>query len=118
MFLNIPQYSLIVVDYFYRKKLHRRKNRQNEVEIQMDDVHLILGDQFSSLQTFLRSAFCVKCEDQTHIEKFRIFLDDTNDIIFDGYCGKCGTAVSRYIETGESSGSSEIAMHIRAVRKL
>jgi hypothetical protein len=84
----------------------------------MEDVQLILGGQFSSLQTFLKSAYCAKCEDQTRIEKFRIFLDDTNDIIFDGYCCKCGSAVSRYIETGESSGSSEIAMHIRTVTKL
>jgi hypothetical protein len=96
----------------------RRKNRQNEIEIQMEDVELIMGKNFPLLETFLRSVFCEKCSDQTKIENFRIFLDDTNDIIFDGSCATCKNAVARYVETGESTTSSDIATHIRAVKRM
>lgn len=96
----------------------RRKNRQNEIEIQLDDVELIMGRNFPLLETFLRSVFCKQCSDQTRIENFRIFLDDANDIIFVGRCARCDNEVSRYVETGESTASSEIAVHIRAVKRM
>ncbi len=96
----------------------RRKNRQNEIEIQPEDVELIMGKNYPSLQSILKSVFCAQCSDQTAIENYKIYLDDTNDIIFDGHCSRCKGSVSRYVETGESSSSSEVAMHIRAIKKI
>ena len=98
--------------------LFRRKNRQNEIEIQMEDVELIMGRNFPLLKSILKSVFCERCSGQTKIEDFRILLDDTNDIIFDGRCTACKSEVSRYVETGESTASSNMAIHIRSVKKL
>lgn len=98
--------------------LFRRKNRQNEIEIQMEDVELIMGRNFQLLESILKSVFCERCSGQTKIEDFKILLDDTNDIIFDGRCATCKNEVSRYVETGESTASSDMATHIRSVKKL
>ena len=96
----------------------RRKNRQNEIQIQLEDVELIMGKNYPSLRSILTSVFCARCSDQTSIENYKIYLDDTNDIIFDGHCSKCESQVSRYVETGESTLSSEVAMHIRSIKRM
>ena len=95
-----------------------RPNRQNEIEIQLPDVELILGQEYPSLNEFLTSSFCRVCDGNSTVTKFKIFLDDTNDIIFEGECSKCCYPVARYIETGESRKSTEAAHHIRAIMKL
>lgn len=98
--------------------MYRRKNRQNEIEIHLEDVELIMGKNYSRLPAILKTVFCTQCSGQTTIEKFRIYLDDTNDIIFDGFCSRCNDPVSRYVETGESLPSCEIAAHIRNVKRI
>lgn len=95
--------------------MYRRKNRLNEVEIQLEDVELIMGKDFLRLPVFLNSAFCTKCSGQTSVENFKIYLDDANDIIFDGTCVTCKNNVSRYIETGISGSTEEVARHIRSI---
>lgn len=94
----------------------RRKNRQNEVEIQLEDVELVMGRDYARLHIFLNSVFCTQCSNQTSIEDYRIFLDDTHDLIFEGHCVACKNGVSRYIETGESFSTAGVAWHIREVK--
>ena len=96
--------------------MYRRKNRQNEIEIQLEDVEIIMGNDFPRLPYFLSTVFCDNCSGQTTIKDYTIFLDDTYDIIFDGRCDVCRSSVSRYIETGEGKSTAEAAKHIRIVK--
>lgn len=96
--------------------MNRRKNRQNEIEISLEDVELIMGKNFQKLHIFLESAFCIECSGQTAVVDYVIYLDDVNDLIFEGYCLKCKAPVSRYIETGGSPSAAEFAGHIREVK--
>jgi hypothetical protein len=98
--------------------MYRRKNRQNEIEIQLEDVELILSENYPSLDFFLSSVYCAQCQNSTEVKDLRIYLDDSNDIILDGSCINCKQPVSRYIETGESVSSAEAAKHIRAVKHI
>lgn len=98
--------------------MQRRLNRKNEIHISLEDVQLIMGKEYSRLDIFLSNVFCANCSDNTTIENYSIFLDDTNDVIFDGQCVKCKQPVARYIETGEGVSSREIAEHIRVIKKM
>jgi hypothetical protein len=96
--------------------MYRRENRQNEIEIFMEDVELIMGNDYGKLPVFLQSAFCAKCSGSVTIMNYKIYLDDRQDIIFEGICSTCKGPVSRYIETGGSPATENIARHIRAVK--
>jgi hypothetical protein len=96
----------------------RRANRKNEIAITIEDIVLIMGNDYGEIDSFLSSTFCRRCEDQTTITDFAIYLDDTNDIIFDGKCIHCHEPVARYIETGESEKSADMARHIRNVNTI
>lgn len=96
--------------------MFRRKNRQNEIQIQLEDVEIIMGKDYARLPFFLSTVFCETCSGQTKIDDYTIFVDDTNDLIFDGKCVMCNTSVARYIETGESKSTAEAARHIRHIK--
>lgn len=96
--------------------MRRRKSRQNEIPIQMEDVEIILGKEFHKLSTFLSTVFCPHCSGMTTIENYTIFLDDNHDVIFDGQCITCRQPVSRYIETGVLPPTEPIAKHIRMIK--
>lgn len=96
--------------------MYKRKNRQNEIPISIEDVELILGKNFKLLDIFLNSTFCKTCDGQTLITEYKIYLDDVCDIIFDGKCSLCHDNVSRYVETGVSLSSLEMARHIRMIK--
>ena len=98
--------------------MYRRKNRQNEIPVELEDVEIILDKEFPGIHVFLNSAFCEACSGQTTVEAYTIFLDDVNDLIFEGRCSKCKAPVARYVETGESRSAVEAARHIRIVKKL
>lgn len=98
--------------------MYRRRNRQNEISVDLEDVEIILDKEFPSLNVFLDSTFCQSCSGQTSIENYTIYLDDVNDLIFDGYCTKCKGPVARYVETGESRVAAGAARHIRTIKKL
>lgn len=98
--------------------MYRRKNRQNEIEIQLEDVELILSENYPTLDFFLSNVYCARCQNSTDVKDLKIFLDDSNDIILDGSCINCKQPVSRYIETGESAISADIAKHIRAIKGI
>jgi hypothetical protein len=97
--------------------MYRRKNRQNEIKITLEDVELIMGKEYTRLNIFLNSAFCASCSGTVSVINYQIYLDDVHDIIFDGVCGQCHSPVSRYIETGISQASENIARHIRMIKK-
>jgi hypothetical protein len=95
-----------------------RQNRQNEIKIDMDDVDMIMGDNYGQIDKFLTSSFCRGCRSQTTIVRYTPFLDDVNDVILEGECIKCGSPIARYIETGASRKSASMAKHIRNVKSL
>lgn len=95
-----------------------RSNRQNEIQIDMDDVAMIMGNAYGPIEKFLMSSFCKSCREQVTIVNYVPHLDDVNDIILVGECNVCKGPVVRFIETGVSRKSASVAKHIRNVRML
>lgn len=87
------------------------------IEITGEDIKLIMGDSFTFFPQLLDNCFCAKREDhQTTIINYRAY-NNLQDISLQGECAKCGQAVGRYIETGESKESVEAADHVRNLKK-
>lgn len=95
-----------------------RANRQNEIQIDMEDVAMIMGNDYGPIDKFLKSSFCKACQEQVTIINYIPHLDDVNDIILDGECNECKEPIARFIETGVSGKSASVAKHIRNVRTL
>jgi hypothetical protein len=97
-----------------------KKHRDKEIKIDIEDVQLIMGDDFQRFERYLNNVFCGKCSKGTMsitIANYEIFLNALNDLVLRGTCNKCGGAVARYIETGESQDKSEVAKHIKMVKE-
>lgn len=88
-----------------------------DIEIEMEDVGLIMGEDFDELDILLNSTFCSACKQHvTTIVDYNIYMNKIDDIIFKGKCKACGSPVVKYIETGESKSMGEIARHIRMLK--
>jgi len=95
-----------------------RKKRSGEIEIDIEDVRIIMGDEFDDLHLCLETTFCGECPDHnTTIENYKIYLDKLDDLVFVGQCVKCKGAVVRVVETGETKDTAEIARHIKMIKK-
>jgi len=95
-----------------------RKKRPDEIEIDIEDVKIIMGDEFDELHLCLETTFCGECPDHnTTIENFKIYLDKLNDLVFVGQCFKCKGPVTRVVETGETKDTADVARHIKMIKK-
>jgi hypothetical protein len=94
------------------------KQKPDEIEIDIEDVKIILGDKFDELDLFLGTTFCGDCPvHNTTIENYKIYLDKLDDLVFVGQCVKCKGQVIRVVETGETKGTAEVARHIKTIQK-
>jgi hypothetical protein len=99
-------------------KFKKQKKEPGDIEIGMDDVEIIMGDDYTHLDMILNNVFCMNCPDNnTTIDKFQIYLTKLDDIVFRGQCVKCGHPVGRYLETGENKLMADVARHIRTIKK-
>ncbi|UXE68922.1 MAG: hypothetical protein KA713_10220 [Chryseotalea sp. WA131a] len=95
-----------------------RKKRLDEIEVDIEDVEIIMGDEFSKLHLCLETTFCGECRPHnTTIENYKIYLDKLDDLVFVGKCIKCKGTVVRVVETGETKDKAEIARHIKMIKK-
>jgi hypothetical protein len=96
-----------------------RKRDPGEIEIHIEDVEIIMGDDFRHLDKVLNSIYCSHCKNgySGTIENYKIYLNKLDDIIFVGDCTKCKNYVARYLETGETISKAEVARHIRTIKK-
>lgn len=95
-----------------------RKQRPDEIEIDIEDVKIIMSDEFDKLHLCLETTFCGECTDHsTTIENYKIYLDKLDDLIFVGQCIKCKGPVTRVVETGETKETAEVARHIKMIKK-
>ena len=96
-----------------------RKKEPGEIEIQMEDVEIILGDDVVHLDKIINHVYCAHCEVgyNSTIENYTIYLNKLDDVLFVGQCAKCKNYVARYVETGENHSKAEIARHIRTIKK-
>ncbi len=96
-----------------------RKKQPGEIEILIEDVEIIMGEDIIHLDRILNSVYCSYCKNSYSgtIENYTIYLNKLDDIIFEGQCKKCKNRVARYVETGETISKAEIARHIRTVKK-
>jgi RNase P subunit RPR2 len=92
--------------------------KRNEIRIDIDDIKIIMQDDFIHFQKILDNVFCRNCDFQTTtIVNYKAYLNKLNDIILKGECKKCGGKVARYIESGESEEKFAAADHIRNIKK-
>jgi hypothetical protein len=96
-----------------------KKKQPGEIEIHMEDVEIIMGDDFKHLEQILRTVYCLHCNKgyTSAMENYKIYLNKLDDIIFQGQCATCKNDVARYLETGETTAKAEIARHIRTIKK-
>lgn len=96
-----------------------RKKQPGEIEIHIEDVEIIMGDDFIHLDRLLNNVYCSHCKNSYNgtIENYKIYLNKLDDIIFVGQCTECKERVARYIETGETISKAEIARHVRTIKK-
>ena len=100
-------------------KKERNKRDPGEIKIHIEDVEIIMGDDFRHLDRVLNSIYCSHCKNgySGTIENYKIYLNKLDDIIFVGDCTKCKNYVARYLETGETTSKAEVARHIRTIKK-
>jgi len=91
---------------------------RKEIEINLEDVELIMGENIHFLNKCIENCFCRNCNPSlTTITNYRFYLNELEDIILKGECIKCSSPVARYIETGENKESAGMAKHIREIVK-
>ena len=74
------------------------------LEITGEDLKFIYGDDYDIFnQKIIQNCYCANCKTsyQSTIVNYKIFLNDLNDIILEGFCKTCNQPISRYLETGE-----------------
>ena len=76
-----------------------------EVRISEDQLRFIYGDEYDFfVNKILPNCYCGQCADSGYhstITNYEAFLNDLNDVILQGFCGKCGSKIGRYLEMGE-----------------
>ena len=96
--------------------------KKKEVEITKDDLKTIYSDDYEFFQgKIVPNCHCNNCTEKrgkdgytSTIVHYRIFMQESGDVILRGRCSVCGTAIARYVETGEVS---EYVEGIAIVRK-
>lgn len=79
--------------------------REDKIEISEARLKGIFGDEWvRSEEKILNNVYCSHCKSNYNstIVNYKIFINDLNDVIFEGFCKKCGHGVARYAETGEN----------------
>ena len=93
---------------------------RSKIEITESNLRGILGDDFSDFEkNIINNVYCGNCNppyDSTIIN-YRIFVNDLNDIILEGFCKKCKHPVARYVETGEVAKYQERIAKIKKILK-
>ena len=75
-----------------------------KIEISKSNLASILGEDFDGFEkNIINHVYCVSCKSSYNstIVNYRVFLNDLNDVILEGFCKKCNHPVNRYVETGE-----------------
>lgn len=94
-----------------------RRKEKPEIEIDLDDIKVIMGNDFVHFQSVVENCFCSQCsESNTTIVNYKAYLNDLDDIVLRGKCITCGSPVGRYIETGEQLDAAKRADQIRSIK--
>jgi hypothetical protein len=93
--------------------------KRNEIKIDLDDIKIIMHDNFEHFNVILNNVYCSSCGGsyESTIVNYTAYLNKLNDIILKGECKKCSGKVGRYIEIGESKECFAAADHIRNIKK-
>jgi hypothetical protein len=88
-----------------------------EIEITLEDVRVIMADDYIYFDEFIQNCFCFSCKgEETTITNYKIYLNKLNDLSLVGSCIKCAGPVGRYIETGENIKNDATLKHIKKLR--
>jgi len=98
-------------------KRKEHKIDPKDIELNQWEFQLVMGEAWKDRNIFIESIFCdCKAQNKKLID-FKVYLNDLNDVILNGWCSGCKTIASRYIETGENKESFEAAQRIRKMKK-
>ena len=96
------------------------KSRNDEIEIDLNDVKMIMQEDYIHFDRIVNNCYCIHCSrgNSVTLSNYKAYFNSLNDIILKGSCKNCGNPIARYIETGEQETSAEIAEHIRSVKAI
>ena len=90
-----------------------------EIEIELEDVRLILGDRFQKVfAESLQQAHCPSCQKVNNaiLDIKKIWLNNVGDIIVDGWCKDCSLPIERYVDSGIYPDAYDQAMALRELK--
>ena len=85
------------------------------LEISKSNLISIHDKDFDDFEkNIINHVYCINCASSYNstITNHRVFLNDYDDVILEGFCKKCNHPVNRYVETGE------VAKNRKRTRKL
>lgn len=79
--------------------------KEREISITEEDLKFIVEDEFDDIVDLARTnSFCSRCfrkKVEVEMIDYELFLNDLNDVIFQGKCKSCEGRIARYVEIGE-----------------
>lgn len=96
--------------------------RNSSIEISKQEAIILFDESEEIYNRLIKNVFCPNCQGSmgdkvTEIINYKIFLENSNDVIIKGKCKKCQNQVSRFIETGENPKIIEKVHQILKKRK-
>jgi hypothetical protein len=81
-------------------------SNRTRIKISRDEAIVLLDNDQRLFHDLTKNVFCSHCQGSignkvTEIVNFKIFLENSNDIVLKGQCKACNGPVGRFIETGE-----------------
>jgi len=92
-------------------------SNKKQIKISKEGLVAIYGADYHFFEEkIVPNCRCAKCNTSytSTIIDYKIFLNDLDDIILEGFCEKCGSRINRYLETDEVIKYQE---RIRKVKK-
>ena len=108
--LSSPRFN---TDHFTMKK-----RQPVLIELQPEDLEILMAEDIEHLPHILEHCFCTGCRTSRPMaDNYSIYLDALNDVVLVGSCTKCGHPMQRHLELGENKETSEVANHIRYIKR-
>ncbi len=91
----------------------------NKIPLNKEDVAFILGKCYRHFPAMIKGVYCNKCKSahMTAFASYQIFLEETGDIVLDGFCDHCSDPLVRVIETSEKDEPKERALATWLVKR-
>jgi len=81
--------------------------RKSIIEITKQEAIILFDNSEEIYNKLIKNVFCSNCQGSigdkvTEIINYKIYLENTNNVVIKGKCKKCQNPVARFVETGEN----------------